>query len=308
MGQSENNTWFDLFIWITITILMGANLMIQHEPFKKIFMKYLLVVATMLGLVGCATVHFSPAPPLPEPIKATAPALVPTLDRQNPIQVLTEAELAATKAPATPIASSMSLYRYGRFEVEVVGDKQTVIGGEFVPSALPEGFISSARHLVRIDYTTKELSYYRKLASGLYEPMIGFAVVTPLPSTLPSATVIGTVTKIVEKPTWCPKVGGTVRRDDPSLPKGCLPYGHLQNAMGDWRFDIAWPVKGWELIKVHGTTGYPRGSFWLEDTHGCTRLENRAIKRLVEILGPSAVKEGIEIVLEKGNPLLLHAL
>jgi hypothetical protein len=78
--------------------------------------------------------------------------------------------------------------------------------------------------------------------------------------------------------------------------------------MGDWRFDINWSVKGWESVKVHGTTGYPRGSFWLEDTHGCTRLENRAIKRIVDLLGPSAVKEGIEVILQKGNPLLLHAL
>ena len=194
-------------------------------------------------------------------------------------------------------ANAETLLSYGRFTVVDKGNHQEVVGGQFGQDAIPSipPRHATAKHAIFVNYTTKELLYYRLTDDG-YESVIGYAVMTPFPETLPKDVVRGKVTRIVEKPTWCPKVGGTVRRDDPSLPNGCMPYGHPYNAMGDWRFDVAWDSPGWELNKLHGVEGYTKGAFWTQETHGCIRLTNEAITHLIELLGPNAVKEGIEVV------------
>ncbi len=193
---------------------------------------------------------------------------------------------------------------YGRFAVVYKEGYQEVVGGVFdkdvMPSVPPRN--ATAKHAVFVNYTTKELLYYR-LTDGVHRAVIGYAVMTPFPHTLPREVVRGKVAQIVEKPTWCPKVGGTVRRDDPSLPKGCMPYGHPYNAMGDWRFDIAWDAPGWELNKLHGVEGYAKGAFWTQETHGCIRLTNEAITHLIALLGSNAVKEGIEVVVFRDNAM-----
>lgn len=193
---------------------------------------------------------------------------------------------------------------YGRFAVVYKEGYKDVVGGVFgkdeMPNVPPRD--ANAEHSIFVNYTTKELLYYR-LSGGVYESVIGYAVMTPFARTLPKDVVRGKVTRIVEKPTWCPKVGGTVRRDDPSLPKGCMPYGHPYNAMGEWRFDIAWDAPGWELNKLHGVEGYAKGAFWTQETHGCIRLMNEAISDLITLLGPNAVKEGIEVVVFRDNAM-----
>ncbi len=186
---------------------------------------------------------------------------------------------------------------YGRFTVVDKGSYQEVEGGRFGSDNMPKNppHQATAKHAIFVNYSTKELLYYR-LTDGGYESVIGYVVMTPFPHTLPKDVVRGRVTRIVEKPTWCPKEGGTVRQAHPNLPKGCLPYGHPDNAMGDWRFDIRWDARGWELNKLHGVSVYAEGAFWTEKTHGCIRLMNEAISHLITLLGPHAVTEGIEIV------------
>ncbi len=200
--------------------------------------------------------------------------------------------------PAVP-ESVVETLTYGRFTVNVTESGQEVVGGVFTPPA-SKPLASTQVHAIFVNYTTKELTYYRRSPAGIYEPVVGYAVMTPHPSILPKEVVRGKVLRIVEKPTWCPKVGGTVRQEHPDLP-GCMPHGHPLNAMGDWRFDMAWDTPGWELNKLHGVEGYARGQFWTEKTHGCTRLMNDAIKNLITLLGPNAVKEGIEIVAFRGK-------
>ena len=201
-------------------------------------------------------------------------------------------------------AEESVVYTYGRFVVEVGAQGQRVIGGEFTPPPLmPQKPSPRLRttgqppvHVLFVNYMTKELLYYRRAEDGVYQPVIGYAVVTPEANFLPQPVVRGVVTQVIERPTWCPKIGGLVRRMNPQLPPGCLPYGHPQNPMGDYRFDVSWEVRGWELVRLHGTTGYPRGNFWDEETFGCTRLENQALAALLNELGPTAVIDGIEVI------------
>jgi hypothetical protein len=211
----------------------------------------------------------------------------------------------AAEGPEPLVVNS---YQEGRFTVEVlVTGGQRVVGGEFVPATfmpqVPSAVLKRtgkpAQHVFFINYRSKELQYYRRETGGSYTGVIGFAVVTPEAEFLPRDIVRGEVTQLVEKPTWCPKVGGQVRKAHPELPPGCLPYGHPLNSMGDWRFDLAWDVPSWSLVRLHGTTGYPQGEFWDAETYGCTRLENRALARLIELLGPQAVAEGIEVVVHR---------
>ncbi len=205
-----------------------------------------------------------------------------------------------TTSVTTEEISQSNQYQYGRFTVRVANDgSQKVEGGIFTPPAtMPIEALKV--HIIFINYTTKELSYYKRTNAGMYEPVIGYAVMTPHADVLPKKVVRGKVLRIVEKPTWCPKVGGTVRQANPDLP-GCMPHGHPLNAMGDWRFDMAWDSPGWELNKLHGVNGYASGEFWTEKTHGCTRLTNEEIKNLITLLGPNAIKEGIEIVAFRGK-------
>ncbi len=228
----------------------------------------------MFFLVGCSSVRYKPTrAPAQQPIVSTQPSW--SLDYST-----------------TP--ETVQSYQYGRFTVRLDKNGLEVKRGVFAPPmAIP--FASTGAHVISINYRTKELWYHKRTNAGVYEPVIGYAVMTPNPSVLPKEVVRGKVIRIVKKPTWCPKVGGTVRQEDPTLP-GCIPYEHSQNAMGDWRFDIAWNAPGWELNKLHGVEGYAKGEFWTEKTHGCIRLTNEAIKKLVDLLGPNAVKEGIEIV------------
>jgi len=211
--------------------------------------------------------------------------------------------------------SVVSTYDHGRFTVEVLkSGGQRVVGGEFTPptfmpqapSAVLKRTGRAPRHVVFINYVSKEMQYYLRVESGGYRPVIGYAVVTPEAEFLPRQIVRGEVERIVEKPTWCPKVGGQVRRAFPNLPPGCLPHNHPQNPMGDWRFDVAWDVPGWQLVRFHGTRGYPEGKFWDEETFGCVRLLNEPLAAFVATLGPSAVEEGIEIVLHRGVRSFAH--
>lgn len=214
-------------------------------------------------------------------------------------------EVRATKSPSPPapppfekevFISPVEEAKYGRFTVSTTPDGQHVIyGGVFKPPlSMPHR--SKFQHVIFINYVTKELTYYRKIEEwGFYEPVVGYAVVTPPPAELPREVVRGRVTRIDLAPTWCPTAN--IRREYPDLPKGCLPFGHPKNAMGAVKFEITWPYKNWQLNRIHGAEGYPRGSFWAEKTFGCTRLQNDAIKDLVsEMGGPAAVKEGVEVI------------
>jgi hypothetical protein len=187
-------------------------------------------------------------------------------------------------------------YQYGRFRVIVSPNgSQRIIGGRFMPPGSPP-VASSFPHLIAVNFSTKELQYYRGGYGG-YEPIVGWAVVTPDAHTLPLAEVRGRVTRIDTRPTWCPT--DNMRRIDPSLPTGCVPFGDPRNAMGDAKFEIDWNVRGWSAVRLHGTRGYPQGNFWHEETFGCVRLHNPEIRELIALLGPSAVAEGIEVVFHR---------
>jgi len=222
--------------------------------------------------------------------------------------------------PALVVAESkLEEYRYGRFQIENQLERKAncldssdrdcyrlrsarIIGGEFVPPALMPQRASNIlkrtgrppAHIIFINYESKELLYYRRELE-IYIPVVGYAVVTPDASTLPRDVVRGEIRALVKDPTWCPQIGGEIRRDNPHLPPGCLPPGHPLNMMGDWRFDIDWSTSGWELIKLHGARGYPR-HFEQVNSYGCTQLENKALGELVRQLGGEAVREGIEVV------------
>ncbi len=213
---------------------------------------------------------------------------------------------AVSAAPAPPQAASAisteaKSTQYGRFAV--VPDEsggQQILGGRFKPSPLLSMMMATKLHVIVIDYTTKELSYYQKNGWGTYSPIIGFAVVTPAANSLPFEMVRGRVTKIDTAPVWCPMQGA--RAKYPGLPLGCLPFGHPQNEMGAAKFEIRWDnVRGYEAVRLHGTKGYASGNFWEEETLGCTQLHNDAIKELITILGPRAVREGIEVILYRGK-------
>ncbi len=213
-------------------------------------------------------------------------------------------EVITEVVESAEVKTDYKIYQYGRFTVEVDETGQRIIGGQFVPDkTMPYETVKS--HVIFINYSTKELSYYKKDDKGEYQPIIGYAVVTSEPKSLPKELVRGTVTKIDTAPTWCPTA--SARKKYPRLSPGCLPFGHPENEMGSAKFEIRWfDVVGYEAVRLHGTRGYPNGNFWDEATLGCTRLNNEAIKNLVDLLGLKSVEEGIEVVLYKGNPLSLY--
>ncbi len=235
---------------------------------------WLLVMLAFVS-AGCSTVQLS---------SAYAP-----VETQVRAEALVSEVVSVAKPPE---------YLYGRFLVKVAGDRQVVEGGVFVPSpSLPKE--ATATHTIFVNYATKELTYYRRTPSGTYEPVIGYAVVTPLPNALSQEVVRGKVRRINTAPTWCPTAN--IRRKYPEYTKGCYAFGDPKNAMGVAKFEISWDTTGFELVRLHGTGGYPRGNFWDEETSGCTRLEDSVMLRLIELLGPNAVAEGIEVVLFRGT-------
>ncbi len=216
-------------------------------------------------------------------------------------------------------------YQHGRFEVENTLEQKspscndtkdrrcfkfvcaTIYGGVFTPPPVPPKAPSAKlkqtgnapRHFILINYQSKELMYYRKdLVNNRYQPIVGYAVVTPAPSEIRRfgrEEIRGEVTRIVYHPKWCVVPGGDIQRDDPSL-RGCYEWGHPSNPMGDWKFDIDWEIRGIEYSRIHGTAGYPR-DIRRSDTYGCTSFDNGAIAELVRKLGGDlAVEEGIEVI------------
>lgn len=222
-------------------------------------------------VVGCSTFQFT---------SEDLPILPP--------RIVTEIKKKPIAEPTVPT------FQYGRFLVEVYPDKDIIYGGVFKPE-LPMPHDSEYKHVIFINYKTKELSYFR-LNGNDYEPVLGYAVMSPSPEFLPKNVVRGMVTKIDTKPTWCPTQN--IRREYPNLPNGCLPFGHKLNAMGVAKFEIKWEVPNWELVRLHGTGGYAEGNFWEHKTFGCTRLKDELILKLILELGDlkKAVKEGIEVI------------
>ncbi len=275
-----------------IVIVIGAMF---SETFLNMLARWAAVVAVALGVAGCSTISFT-SPEQPSSVVSQTVTKPPASKVVVPEEVI----------KPEPVASSIAFIRHGRFTVRLVDGGQVIEGGVFTPpETMPVS--SNAAHVLIVNYTTKELRYYRKVSAGLYEPVIGYAVMTPEPSFLPRQEVRGMVRDIDTKPSWCPKA--QARRIYKHLPKGCLPPGHPDNMMGDAKFLINWQgIKGWEAIHLHGTSGYKLGAFWEQETLGCTRLTNEAIRKLIELLGPYAVKEGIEVILERGNTFLKHAL
>lgn len=265
------------------------------ETYLRIMAKTIGVLLTVFGLAACSTISFtsSQSPPEMEVTQKVNAA---------PVQKAVQAQ-GASRPPAM---SSIAAMRHGRFIVEVGESLHEIQGGVFAP---PTAMLakSTAAHVLISNYSTKELLYYRRTKSGSYEPMIGYAVVTPKPEELPKAQVRGKVTRINVNPSWCP--GPEARKKTPTLPAGCLPPGHKENAMGVAKFEIAWQgVKGFDAIRIHGASGYSLdGAFWNEDTLGCTRLQDSAILALIDLLGQNATKEGIEVILERGDPLQMTA-
>ena len=185
-------------------------------------------------------------------------------------------------------------YQYGRFEVQVRPDgSQNIVGGKYVPESRPD-IVSRYQNVIYINYKEKTLEAFKFNDAGSYEPLVGYAVVTPSADKLPKDVVRGIVAKIDKNPIWCPT--DRIRKVYKHLPAGCLPSGHKDNAMGAVKFEIKWETPNWELVRLHGTEGYPLGDFWNEETFGCTRLINEAILNLVQLLGPGAEREGIEII------------
>lgn len=214
--------------------------------------------------------------------------------RRSFLLALAAVPLAACVAPteSTRPSGGESAYRYGRFTVEVGQNGQRILGGQFAPpAAMPVA--SSARHAILVNYTTKELLYYRGGAATL-----GFAVVTPDASYLPRQIVRGRVSGIEMRPSWGPT--DNIRRayaaQGRPLPAGDLPYGHPQNPMGDAKFLIGWDVGGWDYVRLHGSDGYPAGNFWNAETFGCVNLLNPAMSQLLVAMGGNAIREGIEVV------------
>lgn len=199
--------------------------------------------------------------------------------------------------------SAVETLQYGRFTVKVSPDGSQVIeGGEFVPSVMMST-TSSQMHVITINYTTKELSYYRRTRSGAYEPVVGYAVITPDPRVLPHNEVRGMVRRIDQSPSWCvtPQIREALRKKDIAVEAKCYPHGHPQNAMGAAKFEISWNTPGFTHVRLHGTSGYARGNFWDDTTLGCTRLHNEVMEKLIDELGPHAVKEGVEIIAMRGK-------
>lgn len=194
-----------------------------------------------------------------------------------------------SRSSQTAIRSNQPSYTYGRFTVQATaGGGQQIIGGQFMPPAVMP-VASSARHVILVNYTTKELMYYR---GG--QATLGFAVVTPDVTYLPRAVVRGRVSGIEMYPTWCPTPH--IRSAMPQLPAGCLSYDHPQNVLGIAKFLINWDVGGWDTVRLHGSGGYPAGSFWQAETFGCINLLDPAMQQLLSAIGSAGVREGIEIV------------
>lgn len=185
-------------------------------------------------------------------------------------------------------ADNAPAYTYGRFTVVATAAGQNILGGQFMPpAAMPA--VSSAHHAIFVNYTTKELMYYR---GG--QPTLGFAVVTPDVSYLPRSVVRGHVSGIEMYPSWCPTAH--IRAAMPQLPAGCLSYTDPQNVMGIAKFLISWDVGGWDTVRLHGSGGYPAGSFWQAETYGCVNLLDPAMMQLLAAIGSAGVREGIEVI------------
>ena len=86
----------------------------------------------------------------------------------------------------------------------------------------------------------------------------------------PGRVMRGYIDRIILNPLWCPPA--SVRRKYPGLPKGCIPPGHPQNAMGDVKITLSGDFAG-TAIRIHDTRGF--GPSWPnEDSSGCVRVLN----------------------------------
>ena len=117
---------------------------------------------------------------------------------------LVQPKIENKKIDQIPIPKSKFVtYKYGNFEVRVNEDgSQSVIGGRYMPAKAPS-IASNYYHLILINYSDKTLELFRLGYFG-YEPVIGYAVVTPRAKDLPKDVVRGVVTKIDTNPVWCP--------------------------------------------------------------------------------------------------------
>lgn len=303
--MAKRNSVFDTVVnslLFTAIVVVAAFTLIP--PWSEwLFRKIIPVILISFGLAGCGTVHFE---------SASAYQAAGVLETSK-LQVPAKSALATHSI--APMIPPVAQKRYGRFIIEEKGEGYIVYGGEFIPpKAMPKLVSATKPHVQVVDYSQKTLSYYRRNAQGSYDPVVGFAVVTPDPSYLPSEVVRGMVERVNTAPSWCPTPNiRKVRIAEGSpLPPGCLPFGHELNAMGLFKLEIVWQVprhlRGeWSTIRVHGTGGYPR-NFWTEETFGCTRLENRAGDKLLTLMGPLAEKEGVEVFLLKGEEVDASAL
>lgn len=240
------------------------------------FTQFVLLFFCLLLLVGCETV------PEKRP------------NRSYPQKPVTSTPIVITDEEIGREVSAIKTSQYGQFTVHVHPDgSQNIQGGIYIPEVRPD-IDSKYQNVIYINYRQKTLEFFRLNYFGFYEPVVGYAVVTPSADKLPMDVVRGVVTKIDTNPVWCPTPN--IRKVNTHLPAGCLPPGHKDNAMGAVKFEIVWNVKGWELHRVHGTEGYPLGDFWNKETFGCMRLLNEAILHLVQLLGPKAKERGIEII------------
>jgi hypothetical protein len=279
--------------WLLALGLAAAYCLIA---FAKPLTERLLALVMFIGLAGCGTMSSVDSVEWTAPVSTAKPVMV---EKDAPIKRV-EVPAAATKqleAEPKPVMSSTSSYHHGRFTVEVKADgSQTIVGGVFTPPAVMP-VSSTATHVIAINYFTKELMYYKRTEAG-YKPVIGYAVVTPAPEELAQTMVRGMVRVIDTKPTWGPTK--SARKLYPNLPSGILPFGHPMNAMGAVKYIIDWEAPKMELVRLHGSDGYP-ANFGEVPTLGCTRLENTAILELTRLLGKDAVKEGIEVTLVRGE-------
>ncbi len=242
----------------------------------------------MFFLTGCGSVRFK---------STKTPPSQPAMTAQQP----TWSSDAVIPGTSGTVVKTL---QYGRFTVEVYADgSQEIKGGKFnPPKVMPVKSVHA--HVMIINYTTNELTYYRRTSTGVYEPVQGFAVITPNPDSLPRDEVRGVVRRIDQSPSWCvtPQIRDALRRKEvPVIVEvRCYPYRHPQNAMGTAKFEISWNVQGFAHVRLHGTGGYAEGNFWDDTTLGCTRLLDDAMEELLRLLGPDAVKEGIEVIALRG--------
>lgn len=95
----------------------------------------------------------------------------------------------------------------------------------------------------------------------------------------PGGVKRGYIDQVILDPDWCPTA--SVRRKFPDLPKGCLPPGHPQNAMGEVKITLSGDFAG-TAIRIHDTRGF--GSDWPnEDSAGCVRVLNLKSEVLPQI-------------------------